>query len=392
MKTKLLPLALMVSLIWLESCKKTEDPVTPTPTVEVEKPFPYAINMVDKNATYETKALYYNLKTNAGKGILFGQQDATMLGVGWKGDADRSDIKSVTGEHPAIYGWDFWEIVRTYLGYPNTNAQDPALIKKATIAAYDRGGINTFAWHMQNFVTGGNFYDTTSSVKAILPGGAKHDVYKQSLTIIANYVKDLKGADGKLIPIIFRPFHEHTGTWFWWGKGNSTKADYIQLWQFTVTYLRDTKGVRNLIYAYSPDRVEKDFSEYLDRYPGDDYIDVLGFDNYWDFRDEVGADWGAQSLAKVAKLAKDKGKISALTETGLAKVAIPNWYTNILLKNIKKYPDAQTISYMATWTNRDTNGFYAPYPGHASVPDFLKFYNDPLMLFQNKTPKLYTVN
>lgn len=391
MKTKIVLIALLTSLVWLEGCKKPEDNPTPTPPVETEKPFPYPIKLVDEKATYETKALFYNLKELSGKGILFGQQDATLMGVGWKGDADRSDIKSVTGEHPAVYGWDFWEIVRTYLGYANTNAQDPLMIKKATIAAYDRGGVNTFCWHMQNFVTGKDFYDTTASVKAILPGGEKHEIYKRSLNIIADYVKDLKGSDGKQIPVIFRPFHEHTGGWFWWGKGHTTKADFIQLWQFTVKYLRDTKEVRTLLFAYSPDRVEKDFAEYLDWYPGDEYVDILGMDNYWDFRDSLSADWGAKNLAQVVRTAREKGKVAALTETGLAKVAIPNWYTNILLKNIKKYPDAQGISYMVTWTNRNTDGFYSPYPGQAAVPDFIKFYNDPLMRFQSKTPPMYSV-
>lgn len=49
--------------------------------------------------------------------------------------------------------------------------------------------------------------------------------------------------EGELIPVIFRPYHEHNGDWFWWGKGVNSEEDYIKLWQFTVEYLRDEKDV-----------------------------------------------------------------------------------------------------------------------------------------------------
>src|SRR5437763_1178483 len=65
-----------------------------------------SLKLVDKNATPETKALFCNLKKLSKDHTLFGHQHATQYGHGWSGDADRSDVKSVTGSHPAVIGID----------------------------------------------------------------------------------------------------------------------------------------------------------------------------------------------------------------------------------------------------------------------------------------------
>ena len=68
--------------------------------------------------------------------------------------------------------------------------------------------------------------------------------------------------------------------YFW---ENCSEAEYIQLWQFTVNYLSEEKEVNNLLYAYSPDKIDT-VEVYLYGYPGDEYIDILGLDNYGDLR------------------------------------------------------------------------------------------------------------
>src|SRR5207302_7820889 len=67
--------------------------------------------------------------------------------------------------------------------------------------------------------------------------------------------------------------------WFWWGKSHCTPEELKQLWQFTISYLRDTKGVHNLLYAFNTDKFYSE-NEYLERYPGDEWIDMIGFDIY----------------------------------------------------------------------------------------------------------------
>ena len=85
--------------------------------------FLYPVHVVDAHATYQTKALFYNLRRLSGQVILFGQQDATQYGIGWHDQPDRSDVKSVCGSHPALYGWDVAEVVNARRhGRPATSA------------------------------------------------------------------------------------------------------------------------------------------------------------------------------------------------------------------------------------------------------------------------------
>ncbi|GAB3241348.1 glycosyl hydrolase [Hymenobacter seoulensis] len=354
------------------------------------KAFPYPIQLVDPRATYQTKALFYNLQHPAQNGILFGQQDATQYGVGWKNDPGRSDVKSVVGSHPAVYGWDVADIVRADLQANVKGNEALERNRKLVIEAYQRGGMNTFCWHMHNFVTSKSFYDTTAAMAAILPGGARHAAYTRSLDVLATYFRNLKAKDGTLVPVVFRPLHEHTGSWFWWGKRHCTQAEFVQLWQFTVHYLRDQKKVHNLLYAYSPDRTPTP-AAYFERYPGDAYVDVLGHDNYWDFNALTSPNPGVTTLETLVDEAQARGKVAALTETGLEKIENPNWYPENLLGQIKSSPKARQIAYLMVWRNAHEGHFYAPYPGHSSVPGFRQFYQDSLTTFESDKPRLYTV-
>jgi len=338
------------------------------------------ISLTDRGADEETKALYKNLLAISGKGILFGQQDALYYGIGWQGEKDRSDVKSVTGSHPAVFGWDLQKIVIEMLEKPEAEWKETTALRHLIKEAYDKGGVNTLSWHMQNFVTGESFYDTTRCVPSILPRGRKHEDYNKALDQAAEFIRSLKGSDGAHIPIIFRPFHEHTGNWFWWGKPHCTVSEYKELWRYTVHYLRDKKQLHNILYAYSPDRIGGKFEEYMERYPGDGYVDILGFDNYWEFKDRASFPLAVKSLALICRYARSKNKPAALTETGLEKITDKNWFTEVL-NSIKADKDARYISYMMVWRNAHTGHFYAPYPGHQSEADFIKFYNDPYTLF-----------
>jgi mannan endo-1,4-beta-mannosidase len=348
--------------------------------------------LIDYKATAETKSLYSYLQAVAGNYILFGHQDATVYGHGWYGDPGRSDVKSVTGSHPAIIGVDFSGLS----GRPDTQIVMAKNSLRKTIAdTYNRGGITTVAWHFNNPVSNTNFYwnDSTAAaaVKDIIPGGSYHEQYKSILNTIGDFAKSVKGNDSSLVPMIFRPYHEFDGDWFWWGKAHCTKEEFVALWQFTVSYLRDSLGVHNFIYAFSPDcrfNVEKD---YLARYPGDAFVDLVGFDDYADFGRDGKYDLKAASkrLQVVNNYARKAGKLAALTETGLESLPNDTWWMQTLLKTIKA-PGFQ-FCYVLVWRNdsRSPTHYYAPFPGHSSVPDFLNFYNDPYTLFENDLKNVY---
>jgi hypothetical protein len=141
--------------------------------------------------------------------------------------------------------------------------------------AYERGGVITLSWHLNNPLTGKTAWDPApGTVASILPGGEKNDLYKTWLDKVARFLLALKGKHGEYIPIIFRPFHELNGDWFWWGGKNCTPDELKQLYQFTESYLRDKKNVHSLLYAYNTDKFySKD--EYLKRYPGDEWVDLI---------------------------------------------------------------------------------------------------------------------
>jgi len=350
------------------------------------------LKLIDDKATNETKALFNNLYELSKKHILFGHQHATEYGHGWAGEEGRSDVKSVTGSHPAIIGVDFGGLS----GRPDSLIRRTKMQLQKTIAdTYDRGGVTTISWHFPNPASGGGFYwvDTISrpAVKLIIPGGSHHDVYKNILRIIADLANSTKGKDSKLVPMIFRPYHEFDGDWFWWGRAHCTIDEFKTLWRFTVSYLRDSLRIHNFIYAFSPDNKFFTEEQYLERYPGDQWADMLGVDNYGDWgRDgKYDLDAGIKKLRIVSDYALKAGKLAAFTETGLESIPNTTWWTETLLKSLKK--EKLQLSYVLVWRNdtRSPTHYYAPFPGHTSAPDFKKFYDDPYTLFETDLKNIY---
>lgn len=383
----------------------TELPVQHNLTKSDHKPDRLAL--IDPQATKQTLALYNNLAGLRGNHMLFGHEDSLAYGVHWEGDMDRSDVRDVTGANPALYGW---ELGGLELGQEkNLDGVDFKKMQEWIKAGYSRGGVITISWHMYSPVSGGNSWDKTPTVHELIPGGAKHEVLKAYLDTFVAFNAGLTAVDAAgvetAIPVIFRPWHEHNGDWFWWGKGHASEADYIALWQFTVKYLRDDKGLRNLIYAYSPDRSRIDMTNfdagYLYGYPGDDYVDVIGLDNYWDVghnannagAEEQIANFTA-ALKNIAGIAKARHKIAALTETGNNKLTVPNFWTERILAPTLADAQASEIVYMMVWRNANLarekeEQFFAPYQGHATAEDFKTFFAHPFVLFESELPRLY---
>ncbi|MFB9294742.1 glycoside hydrolase family 26 protein [Persicitalea jodogahamensis] len=349
--------------------------------------------LIDRNATSETKALYRNLDKLARRHILFGHQHATEYGHGWQGEAARSDVKSVTGSHPAVIGVDF----------SGLSGRPPAAIERAKESlrrqiadTYNRGGVTTVAWHFSNPVTpqtGFYWKDSLSApaVANLIPGGSHHEEYKAILQTIGGLAQSVRGNDGKLVPMLFRPYHEFDGGWFWWGKPHCTAEEFTELWRFTVSYLRDSLQVHNFIYVFSPDCNFNSETEYLERYPGDAWVDMVGMDDYADFgrNSHYNLPAAITRLKIVSDYARKAGKLAAFTETGLESIPDTTWWTGTLLKALKA--EKLRLAYVLVWRNdaRSTTHFYAPYPGHSSVPDFMNFYEDDYTVFETDLPRLY---
>jgi mannan endo-1,4-beta-mannosidase len=347
-------------------------------------------SLVDPLATEETRDLFGLLRSlPAGGRLALGHQnDLTQRVV--EDASEGSDVHQAVGDHVGVLGISMDEDIDALV----------ALARRA----HRNGSILTVEDHMPNFSSGGDFTDLTPTARHILPGGKDHAAFVRRLAATAAFARQVVADDGRPVPIIYRPFHEHSGGWFWWGVDSTSEEEFVALWHFTVGYLRDHEGLRNLLYAYSPNGHFADEDAYLDRYPGDAWVDLLGFDVYHDRPVAGDRGWLAATVHDariVTALAGARGKAAALTETGprwnasdglaLTGNTVPTWYTD-LLNALTADPAAVRLAYLLLWRN-DPPGpgnppahFWVPFRGHPVhgdhelLPDFLAFARDERVL------------
>lgn len=371
---------------------------------------PIEVNPVTKNATSETRSLYAFLKTHRQKAIMFGHQHETTQGLTIKKtDGTESDTFNAVGDFAAVYGWDSLSIVA-----PRPEGDVVAHVKKA----YARGGIITISAHLNNPKTDGEkgdwptgtSWDKRAAVKDSLPGGAYNKVLNNYLDQLADWGHNLKDDKGQLIPVILRLFHENTGAWFWWGNEQSTPVEYQQLYRYSVEYLRDKKGVTNFLYAYSPNEfTNPKESDYLERYPGDNWVDVMGFDSYGFLNEKTDAWFKTviDNTAMIVRMADARGKIPVISEIGIQAPDIGEgkidnrWYRK-LISGLKADKDARRIAFLLVWRNSpngDGNGhphYWVPYKSddnikNGTLEDFRAFYNDDLTAFNRDINNVYNI-
>ncbi len=341
---------------------------------------------IDPNATLEAKSLYkrlnkISLSINSNQKILIGHQNAFTEGRGWRqGNQDvggelKSDMNDAVGVHPSVLGIDFSEI-----GDWNKD-----LIIYQIRKLHEMGGVFTLSWHMKALIDDGkgdnSSKDTsTKIVKRILKGGDHHQVLLSQLDKLASFLNEIKD-----IPVIFRPWHEHNYSWFWWGKRHCSKEEYIELWKTTVDYLMK-KGVHNLLYAYSPNQIRND---YLERYPGDNYVDILGVDHYYYNKIVDIALIGVSPLRNykngiiwLCEEAVRRNKIPAVTEFGQESSHYKNFWTDYFGWPLMKEGMEQILgtgqapkkgpAYIMLWRNdiNDPKHYYGPIPGHKNNSNF----------------------
>lgn len=328
--------------------------------------------------------------------IMFGQQNCGHIGVSINAtDGTESDCKNLTGSHPAIVGVD----TLSFLGYEGKMNDLVTVVKNMR----RQGLIITLSSHMPNFTLGGDeFYDYSPNYtdgdcgRRIMPGGDLNDKYKRFLDMIAEFASLCIDVEGEKIPMIFRPFHECNGDWFWWGKSFMTDDEFKDLFRYTIDYLMDDKGVDNLAVCYSPNGFINSEDEYLARYPGDEYVDILGLDLYNDKPHKGDGFFHklSSSLNYVHDIALEKNKLTALTEIGyrsletengyfegLAPIdnTIPDWFTQ-LLDAVTSTESGKRLAYMATWANFSDTQFWIPFATedfrHEMCDDFIRFAED----------------
>ncbi len=264
--------------------------------------------LINKNATTEAMVLYEYLKESYGNVIISGQ----VCDGGISGN-EFQIIKSQTGKYPAMLGLDMMRYTpsRTALG-DNSDAVEKA------IEFDSKGGIVTFCWHWnaptEYLKPGtdpdnnsprwwGGFYSRNSDIDLsdIMDGKDKKgkELLDRDIKAIAQQLLRLQDAG---VPVLWRPLHEASGGWFWWGADGADA--YKKLWIYLYDQLTNVYHCNNLIWVNN--------CQNADWYPGDEYCDIVGEDIY------PGRQITAPQTSKFCEALDytGKNKITALTENG----------------------------------------------------------------------------
>jgi hypothetical protein len=328
------------------------------------------------------------------KGYMYGHQDDPFYGISWEWDNDRSDTYDLVGDYPGVMGFDLGGLEMG--DEKNLDSVPFTRIRQEIIRQHERGGIVTISWHPRNPLLGTTAWiekdikaydeavaslkkigreDLVSqidnpkhTVKSLLPGGKMADKYQLWLRRITDFLVTLKDKKGNQVPVIFRPWHENNGNWFWWGQANCSDADFHALWNIMQDYINKSPlptspggGEPNtlkdyIVWSYSPN-LQGNWTEekWMVRYPGDDRVDLIGEDAYqWgseaDFKAGLDAD-----LTLITKIAKEHGKLIAMTECGYQNSPDATWWQRVFKPVIEKYP----ICYFLPWRNYSKEHFGA---------------------------------
>ena len=209
------------------------------------------------NASAETRMLYDYICSQFGKKIISGQQeDPRMLSH----DNEIRYIKAYTDKYPAIRGLDY--IHDDFTG-----------VNERAHAWWKKGGIVTICWHWGAPPHGIGYPSSqeTIDIKEALTRGTT--LHKEMIARMDEVAEALKILRDENIPVLWRPFHEFDGAWFWWGK--SGEKDFIALWKLMYDRFTNFHGLNNLIWVLGYSHELKNGWNV-----GDDYYDIIGFDIY----------------------------------------------------------------------------------------------------------------
>lgn len=317
---------------------------TSAPAVkETEAPAPvYGSGLSNPNASKEAIALYNYICGTYRNGIISGQQEST-----WKG-SDQYEFDYIyekTGKYPAIRGLDYMN-------------DDFSGVNRRAAEWHERGGIVTICWHCGSDFSGSWSESMNTAIsdwdKALTEGTAEYEKLIKGMDKAAVALKELKD---KNIPVLWRPFHEFDGKWFWWGKGGA--EDFKKLWIIMYDRYTNYWGLDNLIWVLG---YSGNGNGYANWYPGSQYVDIAGADSYND-----GAN--GNLYKKVVTVAGTDMPV-CFHECG----RIPT------VEQLKS-AQADWVWFMTWHTEHITD--------HNNVEDLKKIYNDDYVITLDELPDLY---
>jgi mannan endo-1,4-beta-mannosidase len=235
------------------------------------------IKLVTPGASSEAAELFAFLHSISGMKTLTGQHDQPLFK-----SAFYQRVYELTGEYPAIKGMDF--------GFSEPNTLDGINFRQdlvdEAIEYWKDGTIITLMWHAVppnmdepvTFSQGVQSKLTDKEWNELLTADTELNRRWQSqVDIIAFFLKQLRDAH---VPIIWRPYHEMNGNWFWWG-GRSGDMGYRKLYTMLFDRLVNYHKINNLIWVFNANEISGDWMKpYADFYPGQEYVDILATDVY----------------------------------------------------------------------------------------------------------------
>jgi len=231
---------------------------------------------VTPNASPESTKLLEYIYSISGKHTITGQHCAPLVG-----DTRLPVVHRMTKRYPALFGQDFGF---SYPGYWDGINFRQRIVDDA-IRRQNEGFIISLMWHavpptqdepvafrqaIQSDLTDQEWKDLVTD------GTQINQRWKSQVDVIAWFLKQLRYAG---VPVLWRPYHEMNGDWFWWGK--KTGADgYKKLWRMMFDRLVDFHGLNNLIWVYNTNEVKDNVDPHGTYFPGDDVVDILATDVY----------------------------------------------------------------------------------------------------------------
>lgn len=219
----------------------------------------YKGELSNENAIENAKIVYSYLQEVYKDVCLTGQMESTWMG---SPDYELNYIEKATGKLPAIRGLDFMH-------------NDFAGVAKRAKEWWEKGGIPTICWHTgADFASGYNESkdDNLNWDEAFIPGSETYNKLLEDMDRAVPYLQQLEDAN---VPVLWRPFHELDGGWFWWSKGGA--ENFVKLWQLMYSRYTDYWGLDNLIWVLGYSGNGGNMAAW---YPGDSYVDLLGADSY----------------------------------------------------------------------------------------------------------------
>ncbi|MCL2078607.1 MAG: glycoside hydrolase family 26 protein [Oscillospiraceae bacterium] len=319
--------------------------------------------LVNPNADDNALRLMSFLADQYGKSFLSGQQSQGD----WRRDhglfgGEAQFVYEQTGKRPAVIGLDFidYSLSRVQRGAPSVYETE------AAITAWENGAIVTFCWHWNapSPYIDGTWYrafytehSTRGFFREIMSGNDPegYQLLLDDIDAIAKQLIILRDAG---VPVLWRPLHEASGGWFWWG---TDKDSYLELYKLMFEILTYEHNLTNLIWVWNGQ--DKDW------YPGDEYVDIIGEDIY-----TSAYDYSSQS-AKFFEAAAytDANKMLVLSENG------------VLFDPDTAKRDGVTWGYWCVW-----NGEFATTENNTHFDKLIEFYNHELVLTLDELPDLKT--